>query len=311
MRRATFLFRGKPEVAERWRNLFQTHAPEVDFRAWPDTGDVKDIRYIGLWDWEPSFERHFPNLEVVFSLGAGIDQFWKADLPEHLPIVRVIDDDLTQQMVEYVTFAVMAHHRELITYQTSREAQAWQPRPVRTAGERPVGVMGLGVLGSAAVERLKQLGFQCRGWSRTSRDIPEVACYSGAVGLPPFLNGCEILVCLLPLTPETEGIINARLLRQLPPGAALVNVGRGGHLVERDLLDALDSGHLSGAILDVFESEPLPPGHPLWTHPKVLMTPHVASTTRPEGVVRGVLENLRRLERGEHPLGLVDRKRGY
>ena len=311
MRPSTFLYRGKPDVAERWRKLFATHAPEVDYRAWPEAGALSEIRYIGLWDWEPGFEQYFPNLEVVFSLGAGIDQFIKAGLPEHLQIVRIIDTDLTAQMVEYVSCAVMAHHRELISYQALRARRIREPRPVRLASERRVGVMGLGVLGSAAIERLKALGFQCSGWSRTPKEIEGVTCYSGPDGISPFLAKTEILVCLVPLTPETEGILNAGVFEKLPTGAGLVNVGRGGHLIEQDLLAALDSGHLSGAILDVFETEPLPPEHPFWTHPKILMTPHVASTTRPESVALGVIENLRRLARGEVPRGLVDRRANY
>jgi glyoxylate/hydroxypyruvate reductase A len=182
---------------------------------------------------------------------------------------------------------------------------------VRPAGTRRVGVMGMGALGRAALAQLRQLGFDCAGWNRSRRDEPGVRCYAGAEELPQFLARTDILVCLLPLTPETRGILDGALFDRLPAGASLVNAGRGGHLVEADLLAALERGQLVAAVLDVCEPEPLPPQHPFWQHPRIWLTPHVASMTQPGTAVEAVLENLRRHAAGLPLEGLVDRARGY
>lgn len=305
------LFRGDPQDVARWRALFQTHAPDIRFREWPDCGDLAGIDAIVTWTWEPGFEQNFPNLRAVFSLGAGVNQFNVEALPPALQLVRIIDPDLTAQMVEYVTFAVMALHRDIPGYEALRRQQSWQPQPVKVAQERRVGVMGLGALGAAAAIRLRDLGFVCSGWSRSPKTIEGVRCHAGKGDLDAFLKDCEILVCLLPLTSETEGVLNASLFARLPRGSGLVNAARGGHCVEADLLAALDSGQLSGAVLDVVREEPLPQSHPFWAHPRIILTPHVASATRPERVVHGIIENIRRLARGERPVGVVDRARRY
>jgi len=182
---------------------------------------------------------------------------------------------------------------------------------VRTAGSRRVGVLGMGVLGQAVIAKLHGFGFQCAGWSRSVREVPGVESFAGEEGMDAFLARTDILVCLLPLTNATRGILSRALFGRLPPGAVLINVGRGAHLVEQDLLDALDEGQLSAAILDVFDAEPLAPDHPFWHHPRIMVTPHIASMTQPETAVEAVLENLRRHREGLPLIGLVDRRQGY
>jgi len=252
-----------------------------------------------------------PNLKVLFSSGAGIDHVDLAALPAHVPLVRMIEPGIINGMVEYVSLAVLALHRDFFHYMEQKAVRSWNPLEVPSASSRTIGVMGLGSLGCAVLDRLASYGFRLRGWNRSPRAIDGVQTFAGADQLQHFLAGCDILVCLLPLTPATRGILNRDLFAGLPAGASLVNVGRGPHLVNADLLAALDAGRLSRAILDVTDPEPLPPDHAFWTHPRVFVTPHVASMTQPETAAPLLLENIRRHQRGEPLLGVVDRGRGY
>jgi glyoxylate/hydroxypyruvate reductase len=213
--------------------------------------------------------------------------------------------------VEYVTQAVLTIHRDLFDYAAQQQQRVWRELPVRAAASRRVGVLGLGMLGSAVLERLHLFGFACAGWSRSAHSLPGIDCYAGADALDAFLARTDILVCLLPLTPATRGLIDAPLLAKLPRGASLINVGRGPQLDQEALLDALERGHLANAILDVTDPEPLPPAHPFWTHPRVRLTPHIASATRPETAVDVALDNIRRHRDGLPMLGQIDRARGY
>jgi glyoxylate/hydroxypyruvate reductase A len=223
----------------------------------------------------------------------------------------MVEPGLTAGMSEYVVLAVLNHHRFMLDYAAQRRNKVWEEIPQVPAEARQVGVLGLGVLGRDALEKLKPFDFRLAGWSRSPKSITGVTCFHGSGGLGEFLAGTDILVCLLPLTAETRNILNRETFAKLPAGGAVINVGRGGQLVEDDLLAALDSGHLSGATLDVFQKEPLPKKHPFWTHPRVFMTPHVASMTVPESAVRAVVANIQRLESGEALQHVVDLKRGY
>jgi glyoxylate/hydroxypyruvate reductase A len=304
------LYKADPARGAIWARLFAERLPDLPFRAWPDTGAPEEIRFIAAWV-PPDDLARFPNLEVLFSTAAGVDQLDLSNVPPTLPVVRMIEPGLVSGMVDYVTMAVLALHRGLPTYLQRQREGVWRADPVRPASAARVGVMGLGVLGRAVLDRLGVFGVARSGWSRSEQAIDGVACYAGSDGLAPFLATCDILVCLLPLTPQTRGMLNAELFAALPQGTSLINVGRGPQLVAEDLVAALDSGRLGAAVLDVTEPEPLPPGHPFWSHPKIWITPHVASSTQPESGGEALIANLERYFRGEPMVGLVDRSRGY
>lgn len=306
----SFVYNADPERGREWERLFALHAPDITFYYWPTYGDPAEVRYLGTWAPIEDLER-FSNLEVIFSLGAGVDQFDLNSLPRHVPLVRMQEPGIVATMQEYVAMAVLGLHRDLLSYITQQRERVWKTLRVRPASQRCVGILGLGQLGAAVAQHLVGLGFNCRGWSRTPRELPGVECYAGEAALPGFLAGSDILVCLLPLTDHTRGILDASLFAQLPRGSSLVNVGRGAHLVDRDLLSALDCGQLSAAVLDVFSPEPPPADHPLWHHPRVLLTPHVASMTQPESAVMMLLDNIARHQAGHEMVGVVDCQRGY
>jgi len=307
----TFVYKSDPVRGLEWARLFAEQAPDIPFRIWPDIGDPSDVRYMAVWEPPEDLAGRFPKLELVFSAGAGVDQFPFHILPDTIPLVRMIEPGLIASMVDYVTLAVLTLHRDLLTYISSQREAVWNPIRVYPASRRRVGVLGLGNIGRAAIERLRSIGFVCSGWSRSRTEIEGVTCYAGSAELHTFLATTDILVCLLPLTPETRGILNREVFSALPRGASVVNAGRGGHLVQEDLLAALNSEQVSAAVLDVCDPEPLPSDHPFWRHPRVLLTPHVAGMTQPETAVAAVLDNIRRHREGRPLNGLVDRSRGY
>ncbi len=306
-----FVYKADSVRGAEWARLFATKAPDIPFHIWPDTGNADRVRYLAAWMPPQDIERQFPNLELFFSAGAGVDQFDIATLPRDLPVVRMAEPGVVAGMVEYATMAVLALHRDLPAYIQQQREGRWAGHRVYPASKRRVSVLGLGVLGRAVLNQLRTLDFQLAGWSRTRRQVDGVTCYAGQEELPAMLASTDILVCLLPLTPDTRGMLDSRLFQHLPRGASLVHVGRGAHLDQQALLDALEAGWLSGAVVDVTDPEPLPAGHPFWMHPKILLTPHIASMTQPETAVELVLDNIRRHEAGAPLIGLVDRVRGY
>jgi glyoxylate/hydroxypyruvate reductase A len=306
------LFRSTVESAARWRAQLTRLTQELEIRVWPGIGNPAEIDYALVWRPEPGFLASLPNLKLIVSLGAGVDHLLvDPRLPRHLPIVRLVDPHMTDAMSEYVVLQVLRLHRRDLDYRAQQEAGIWHELDQKNAVERRVGILGLGELGRDAAKKLKSLGFDVAGWSRSDRTVAGVRCHAGAAGLQPLLARSEILVCLLPLTAETEGILNTSTLALLPKGAALVNAARGAHLVEEDLLAALASGQISAAVLDVFHEEPLRADHPFWHHPRVVLTPHVAAFTNPATAAPIILDNIRRFEEGRPLLNQFNPARGY
>jgi glyoxylate/hydroxypyruvate reductase A len=306
------LFRSTVDSAARWRAQLSRLTQEIEVRVWPEIGNPAEIDYALVWRPEPGFLASLPNLKLILSLGAGVDHLLcDPQLPHHLPIVRLVDPHMTNAMSEYVVLQVLRLHRRDLDYRTQQEAGVWCELDQQNAVDRRVGILGLGELGQDAAKKLKALGFDVAGWSRSEKAMPGIGSYAGAAGLPLLLGRSEILVCLLPLTAETEGILNTETLGLLPRGAALVNAARGAHLVEEDLLSALGSRQISAAVLDVFREEPLPADHPFWRHPRIIMTPHVAAFTNPATAAPIILDNIRRFEAGRPLLNRVDPARGY
>ena len=305
------LYLGDIARQRKWQELFAELAHEIPFFVEKDMADPQSIRYLLAWDYSPEIIQSFPNLEVFFALGAGVDQFDLSVLPEHVSLVRMIDPSIIEGMVEYVVYATLALHRDMLPYRKAQREARWKPIQTTMASNRRVGVMGLGSLGQAVIGGLKQFGFPLHGWSQSLREIEGVTCFSGSGDFSDFLSNCDILICLIPLTSETRNILNKKLFDQLPLGAALINVGRGGHLVEQDLLNSLDNGQLSGAVLDVIAKEPVLPEHPFWQHPNIIMTPHIASMTNPDSAARVVIDNLVRHQKRQPMIGLVERSRSY
>lgn len=289
-------------------HLFRGH----ETRVWPDVGNLADIDYLVVWgDFDIDYAK-MPRLKAIFSLGAGIDHMGDLTrIPEHVSIIRFVDPLLTEEMTGYVVMNVLRFHRRDAFYRQGQAAREWDFVSPPPAGDVSIGIAGAGELGAAAALALVALGFQVAVWSRSDKKIEGVTSLAGQDSLPEFLGRTDILVSLLPLTDETRGLWCKETFDMLPRGAFVINAGRGGSLVEADLLAALGSGQIAGAALDVFEQEPLPQGHPFWDHKHVTVTPHVASLSDPKAVVAHVTRNIERIEKSEAPVGLVNRKRKY
>ncbi len=291
----------------------------LDIRIWPDAGRIEDIRYALAWLPPPGVLKTLPNLELIVSVGAGVDHLLgDPELPD-VPVVRYVDPDLTGRMAEYIGLHVLFHQRRMSEFLELQSQRKWEYLPEPAAHEVRVGIMGLGVMGQAALNVLRPFGYQLRGWSRTPKSIDGVACFAGKETLAEFLAETDILACVLPHTPETRHILNADLLGKLSrrgrherfPGPVLINAGRGNLQVEADILAALNTGTLYAATLDVFEAEPLPETSPLWRHPRVVVTPHNAAESTGRAITRYLIRQVRAHRRGEPLANLVDRARGY
>lgn len=300
-----------------WTRILSADGREV---ATEPAGNDLSIDYAVLWRYPQGLLHRLPNLKIIFSAGAGVDHIMSDPdihgIHANIPIVRVVAPNLTQHMVEYITWRVLDHHRQGSTYRIHQRQSLWQDVSQPNTNEVTVGIMGLGQLGLAAANTLRSLGFRIAGWSRKQRELEGVDCYSGGAGLPPFLNATDILVTLLPFTPETEGLIDYDLLSRLRRdgplgGPSLINGGRGRLQKEADILRALDDGVLKEASLDVFEREPLPRESPLWQHPRVFITPHAAANSDPDQLAPLMVEQMDAYERGEPLKHQVDRQRGY
>jgi glyoxylate/hydroxypyruvate reductase A len=297
-----------------WRTLFAAVAPHLDVR-WIDDPSVRpeDVAYAFVWAPRPGFLASLPKLRLIISSGAGVDHITSDPTwPSHVGIVRMGGDETAQRMGEYVCLGALALLRGLPRIIAAQRARTWDHfDSLRTAAETRVGIMGMGNLGVRAAGMLGALGFAVAGWSRSRKAVPGVEGFAGADELPAFLARTDLLVNLLPDTPETKGAIRAETMALLPKDAGIVNAGRGPQLVLPDLLAALDAGHLSGAVLDVFDVEPLASSDPAWVHPKVIVTPHLASLASRPARVRYVAEAIAAFERGETPPNVFDPRRGY
>jgi glyoxylate/hydroxypyruvate reductase A len=307
----SFLYKSEPVRGAVWAKRFAEVAPDIPFHVWPETGDPLAVKYLAAWQPPEKLMETFPNLELVFCVAAGIDNFDLSGIPLSVPVVRMIEPGLAAGMTEFVLLSVLAAHRDWLQYIDQQRSQTWKEVPVRIASSRRVGILGMGKLGKPAAQALAGIGFQVAGWSRSGHDVEGIESFAGEDELPAFLARCDILVCLLPLTDATRGILNRKLFDTLPKGASLVNVGRGAHLVEADLIAAIDDGQLAGAFLDVTQTEPLPSDDPLWKHPRIMITPHVASRSQAETSIDVLMENLQRFQRGEAMVGEIDRTLGY
>jgi glyoxylate/hydroxypyruvate reductase A len=313
-RKKTLLFVVPANWAPLWEGQIQAADPSLSIKVHGrDDYGPGDVDYALSFRPPPGLFATLANLKAVFSLGAGVDGFLlDKDFPRHVPLVRFVNKQLSLEMAQYTVLHTLMHHRQQRAFDALQRERKWrQGIPQRKTADTRVGILGFGEIGQMAGERLRDLGFPVAGWSRTRKNAAGIESFAGDAELKPFLARTDILTCLLPLTPATGGILNAEAFAAMPLGAAVINAARGGHLVERDLLASLDSNHLSGATLDVFETEPLPPDNPLWTHPKVTVTPHVAGLTDPREAARFVIDGMGKVERGEKLEDVVDLERGY
>jgi glyoxylate/hydroxypyruvate reductase A len=292
-----------------WVQGLQHAFPGATVSAWAPGAPQADHAIV--WAPPQQFIDEQPGLQTLFNIGAGVDALLQLRLPPSLKVVRLDDAGMSVQMAEYVCHAVIRHFREFDGYDTDTQAGKWSYLKPRSRADFAVGVMGLGVLGERVAKALQVFEFPVNGYSRSAKDLPGIRCFSGAQGLPEFLAASRVLVNLMPLTPETENILNETTLSQLPQGGYLINVARGKHLVEEDLITLIDSGHLAGATLDVFRTEPLPADHPFWQHPKITVTPHTSARTLREESIAQIVGKIQALQRGEAINGVVDPQRGY
>jgi glyoxylate/hydroxypyruvate reductase len=294
---------------EPWVQGLQQALPQADVSAWRPGAPQADHAIV--WAPPQQFIDEQARLQTLFNIGAGVDALLQLQLPKQLRVVRLDDAGMSVQMAEYVCHAVIRHFRELDAYEADTQVGRWSFRKPRRRADFPVGVMGLGVLGQRVAQALQVFEFPVNGYSRSPKDLPGIRCFSGPEGLADFLATTRVLVNLMPLTPETENMLNTRTLSQLQPGGYLINVARGKHVVEQDLLDLIDQGHLAGAVLDVFRTEPLPAEHAFWQHPKITLTPHTSARTLREESLAQIVGKIEALQRGDPINGIVDHHRGY
>ncbi|MDX1671964.1 MAG: glyoxylate/hydroxypyruvate reductase A [Balneolaceae bacterium] len=297
---------------ESWKKALQQTDPDLDVEIWPDVKNRDRVQFMVSWNHPKGMLNRFPNLKAVSSLGAGVDHILRdPDLPDDLWVCRVVTPSLIRQMKEYVLHAVLSYQRNFTVYARQKQMNRWSVHENRPHDSLKIGVMGLGEFGRPVAECLSDNGYQVAGWSRSVKSLEGISHFAGENDFDEFLKSTNLLICMLPLTKETAGILNLELMKKLIRPAYLINVARGEHLVDEDLIYALDKGWLSGAWLDVFNEEPLPENHPFWNRPNIMITPHVASVTRPAEAAEQIVENYKRVISGIPPLNRVDREKGY
>lgn len=295
-----------------WVKAIRAVDPEIPVLVYPESVENDEVSFVLSWKHPKGILKQYPNLKAISSMGAGVDfLFDDVEIPTHIPIARIVDPELSKTMFEFVLAMIMNHLRGLTTYKQQQIEGAWNPKLYKRIQDVRVGIMGVGEIGRYVAAQLKQLGFGVHGWAQSAKPNCSIKVYTGTKELDAFLNVTDILVCLLPATKQTKGLLNKQNLAKLPEGASLINVARGSILVEEDLLELLNSGHLSRASLDVFSQEPLPKEHPFWTQSKLDITPHVASITNPKTVAGQIVENYHHAMHGEALLHAVSREKGY
>ncbi|EMN8762059.1 TPA: glyoxylate/hydroxypyruvate reductase GhrA [Serratia marcescens] len=302
--------------AQEWLAGIKQRLPQAEIREW-QRGDERPADYALVWRPPHEMLANRRDLKAVFALGAGVDAILDQErkhpgtLPAGVPLLRLEDTGMAQQMQEYALSYVLRYFRRFDEYQALQQRQEWQPLDPHSLDDFTIGILGAGVLGQSVARKLTEFGFSVRCWSRSAKQIDGVQSFAGEAQRAAFLDGVKLVINLLPNTPETVGILNRELFAQLSSGAYLINIARGAHLVEADLLAALEQGQLAAATLDVFAREPLPQDHPFWRHPRVTITPHIAAITLPQQAMDQIAANIRALETGHAPAGVVDRQRGY
>lgn len=300
------------ENIDQWIDALKKEDPSVDVIHREKIKDKTFVEFALTWNYPHGLFSEYPSVKTIMSMGAGVDHLVNDPiLPEKINIVRIVDPALSQDMFEFALAVIMNRLRMLTYFHENQRKKIWKRKRYRRISDVSIGVMGTGVIGNHIATQLQKTGFRVSGWSRTRGESVPYKKFHGPFHLEDFLRNIDILICLLPLTPATEGILNQKNLGTLPPGSWLINLGRGGHLVDGDLIRLLDSGHLAGASLDVFTEEPLPEDHPFWSHPGISITPHIASLPDPWSVAPQIMENYHRTSKNKPLLNKVDRRRGY
>jgi glyoxylate/hydroxypyruvate reductase A len=295
-----------------WQEALYEIDTNLEIEIWPNVKSNKRVHFIVAWDHPKHTLGDYPNLKAISSLGAGVDHILRDEsLPGDIPVCRVVSPSLVTQMKEYVLAAVLNYQRNFFTYANQRYKADWDPHPNKDRNDFSVGFMGLGKLGLPAAKLLAKMGYDVLGWSKSEKEMEGITTFAGNPGLPDFLRQTKLLICMLPLTEETGGILDLELLKMLDRPAYLINVARGEHLVEEDLIYALEKSWIDGALLDVFVEEPLPEEHPFWNREQIMITPHVSSLTPPQEVAEQLHENYKRVLSGMEPANKVDREKGY
>ncbi|MGO2294416.1 2-hydroxyacid dehydrogenase [Psychroflexus halocasei] len=294
-----------------WFKAFNEKNPDLDIQVYPEVENPDDIEFAISWRHPEGIYKNYPNLKVIASMGAGVHHVLKDQtIPDDVKITRIVDENLTRDMADFALLNTLFHIRNYNFHIAQQQEKNWQIKAYRQPQETKVGILGMGVLGQAVAEKLNQNDFQVLGWSKSKKENKAFRSFTENE-FDEFMSQLDILICLLPLTEETEGVLNYENLKKLPQGAKIINLARGPHVVDDDLLKLLDEEHLSSAILDVFDEEPLPKNSPYWSHPKVLVTPHVASMTDPQSVVNQIYENIENMKNGKDLKNQVDRSKKY